>query len=63
MRVHDHIQFRVDSRVAGRLVLTDDGREIWSQRLRSRPERRILVPIDALPAVRSGRYIFGWDAR
>lgn len=63
LRVHDHIQFRVDSRVAGRLVLTDDGREIWSQRLRSRPERRILVPIDALPAVRSGRYTFGWDAR
>ena len=63
MRVHDHLQFRVDSRVAGRLVLTDDGREIWSQRLRSRPERRILVPIDALPVVRSGRYTFGWDAR
>ncbi|WP_449220043.1 NAD(P)/FAD-dependent oxidoreductase [Tistrella mobilis] len=63
LRVHDHIQFRVDSPVAGRLVLTDDGREIWSRRLRSRPERRILVPIDALPAVRSGCYTFDWDAR
>lgn len=47
----DHLQLRLDRDVDGRLVVADGARTLWSSRIRSRPERRILVPIGALAAV------------
>jgi thioredoxin reductase len=42
------LQLRVTHPVTGTLSLCHDGRELWRQRLRALPERRILVPLDAL---------------
>jgi thioredoxin reductase len=41
-------QLRVARPVAGTLSLRHEGRELWRQRLRALPERRIVVPLDAL---------------
>lgn len=43
-------QLRVTRRVRGRLALRLDGQEVWSQRQRWLPERRILVPMPAAAA-------------
>lgn len=42
-------QLRVKRKVQGRLVMTSDGREIWSRAIRALPERRIIVPHDIVP--------------
>jgi len=42
------LQLRVSRPVAGTLSLRHDGRELWRQRLRVLPERRVVVPLDAL---------------
>lgn len=39
------IQLRLTRRINGHLVVECDGRPIWSARLKSGPERRILVPL------------------
>jgi thioredoxin reductase len=44
------IQLRLDRPVRGELRVEADGRPVWSRRLSSGPERRILVPLKALPA-------------
>lgn len=42
------LQLRVSRPVAGTLSLRHDGRELWRQRLRALPERRVVVPLDVL---------------
>jgi thioredoxin reductase len=42
------IQLRLDRPVRGELRAECDGQALWSRRLSSGPERRILVPLDAL---------------
>lgn len=41
----DRLQVHVSERVRGRLSLYAGGRRIWSRRISSAPERRILIPI------------------
>jgi thioredoxin reductase len=41
----DRLQVHVTERVRGRLSLHDGGKRIWSRRISSAPERRILIPI------------------
>lgn len=60
---HDHLQFRVDRPVTGRLVLVHDGDEILSRRITARPERRILVALDDLPAGLAGGIEARWEDR
>ncbi len=43
------LQLRVTRPVKGRLILTVDGAEIWSKALSALPERRIMLPVSALP--------------
>lgn len=40
-----HLQLRLCRPVRGRLVVREAGSTLWQQTLRSRPERRILVPL------------------
>jgi thioredoxin reductase len=49
-RAFEAIQLRLDRPVRGELRVECDGRPVWSRRLTSGPERRILVPLKALPA-------------
>ena len=42
------LQLRVARPVAGTLSLRHDGLELWRQRLRALPERRVVVPLDVL---------------
>jgi hypothetical protein len=42
------IQLRLDRPVRGKLRALCDGQALWSRRLSSGPERRILIPLDAL---------------
>jgi NADPH-dependent 2,4-dienoyl-CoA reductase/sulfur reductase-like enzyme len=42
------IQLRLDRPVRGELRAQCDGQALWSRRLSSGPERRILIPLDAL---------------
>lgn len=42
------IQLRLDRPVRGELRAQCDGQQLWSRRLSSGPERRILIPLDAL---------------
>ncbi len=44
-RALDHLQLRVNQPVKGRLSMRVNGREVASRRIRSRPERRILLPM------------------
>ncbi|AMY69313.1 hypothetical protein [Frigidibacter mobilis] len=48
------MQLRVTRPVSGRLVVTRDGAEVWSGRINARPERRLTVPIAALPVGETG---------
>lgn len=48
------IQMRVTERVKGTLTLRSKNRPIWQQRLNSRPERRIFVPIGKIISQYSG---------
>ncbi len=41
----DRLQLRVNRPVQGRLAVRVEGREVWSRRIHSRPERRIVVPM------------------
>ncbi|MDP3340027.1 NAD(P)/FAD-dependent oxidoreductase [Frigidibacter sp.] len=50
----DILQLRVTRPVAGRLVVTRAGAEIWSGQIRALPERRLTVPIAALPVGETG---------
>lgn len=50
----EHAQIRVSHPVRGRLVMSSNGRAIWSRRLSALPERRILVPLAALAGVAAG---------
>lgn len=50
----DLMQLRVTRPVRGRLVVTRDGAEVWSGRINARPERRLTVPIAALPVGETG---------
>lgn len=43
-----NLQMRVSCATRGRLLITADGRELWSRNTSALPERRILVPIAAL---------------
>jgi thioredoxin reductase len=45
----EHLQLRVTDSVRGRLVVTANGQRIWQRRQQALPERRILIPIAALP--------------
>jgi len=45
----DRLQLRVNRPVRGRLVLRIGDKEVVSRRIDSRPERRILLPMPALP--------------
>ena len=42
------VQVRLGDRMEGRLIARQGSREIWSRRLRSGPERRVLIPVAAL---------------
>lgn len=48
------LQFRVTRPVSGRLVLAREGEEIWSGSVTARPERRLTLPIAALPLGEAG---------
>jgi len=50
----DLLQLRVTQPVKGRLVVTRDGAELWSGQIDTRPERRLTVPIAALPVGETG---------
>jgi FAD dependent oxidoreductase len=47
------IQLRLSKPVSGRLVVRADGRALWSRRIHSRQERRILIPLAALDVPKS----------
>lgn len=57
----DVLQLRVTRPVVGRLVVTRGGEEIWSGRIRTRPERRLTLPIAALPVGESGTLVLRID--
>jgi NADPH-dependent 2,4-dienoyl-CoA reductase/sulfur reductase-like enzyme len=42
------LQLRVDRPVAGRLTIDGGGQRLWQRRLKTRPERRILIPLQEL---------------
>jgi thioredoxin reductase len=42
------LQLRVDRAVSGTLTVTADGQRLWQRRLETRPERRILIPLQSL---------------
>ncbi len=42
------IQIRVRKPVRGRLIASVDGREIWSKRINTLPERRLGIPLSAI---------------
>lgn len=46
----DVIQVRLDDWVKGELVVEREGKVIWRRRLQSGPERRVSIPVRALPA-------------
>ena len=52
-----HAQLRLARSARGRLVVHADGREAWSAAIDSRPERRILAPLDALAPYRGATAI------
>ena len=45
------IQLRAAGPIAGKLTLRQEGRLVWSRRIRTRAERRIEVPAGALRAL------------
>lgn len=47
--ITDYIQLRVSAAVSGDLVVHASGQRIWRQRIAALPERRILIPLGALP--------------
>jgi hypothetical protein len=42
------LQLRVDRDLSGRLTIDAGGQRLWERRLATRPERRILIPLQAL---------------
>ncbi|MGH6881316.1 MAG: pyridine nucleotide-disulfide oxidoreductase, partial [Hypericibacter sp.] len=42
------LQLRVDRPVAGRLTIEAGGQRLWERRIKTRPERRILIPLQTL---------------
>lgn len=52
-----HAQIRLTRAARGMLTLRANGRELWSRRLASLPERRILVPLAPLAGVLPGEDI------
>lgn len=50
-----HIQLRVDRPVRGTLAIGDGRRALWSHRVDTRPERRLLIPVSALGKPAAGR--------
>lgn len=51
----ERLQLRVTRPVRGRLTMSMDGAEVWSKPIRALPERRVLVPVSALPQEGQGR--------
>jgi hypothetical protein len=49
-----HVQLRVTCPVSDTLSLRAGGREIWSRRLRTLPERRILIPLAPIVTAAAG---------
>lgn len=49
------IQIRLDDLLTGELAVEDNGKTVWSRSLASGPERRIAVPLVALPVRPEGR--------
>ncbi|WP_374374345.1 NAD(P)/FAD-dependent oxidoreductase [Dongia sp.] len=47
--ITDYIQLRVSAAVSGDLVVHAGGQRVWRQRISALPERRILIPLSALP--------------
>ncbi len=43
-----NVQVRLNDWIDGELAVEQDGRTIWSRRINSGPERRVLVPVEAL---------------
>lgn len=52
-----HIQLRVDRPVCGTLAISDGQRILWSRRVDTRPERRLLIPVSALGRPAAGKTI------
>jgi NADPH-dependent 2,4-dienoyl-CoA reductase/sulfur reductase-like enzyme len=52
-----HIQLRVDRPVRGTLAISDGQRIVWSRRVDTRPERRLLIPVSALGRPAAGKTI------
>lgn len=52
-----HIQLRVDRPVRGTLVISEGQRILWSRRVDTRPERRLLIPVSALGRPAAGKAI------
>jgi NADPH-dependent 2,4-dienoyl-CoA reductase/sulfur reductase-like enzyme len=48
------LQLRVDAPLAGELRLSGGGRTLWQRRLATRPERRVLVPVDVASLAATG---------
>ena len=52
-----HVQLRVDRPVRGTLTISDGQRILWSRRVDTRPERRLLIPVSALGRPAAGKTI------
>ncbi|MBL8709863.1 MAG: FAD-dependent oxidoreductase [Rhodospirillaceae bacterium] len=55
--IGDHVQLRVARAIAGTLSARANGQVIWQRPIDTLPERRILVPLDALPIPADARSI------
>lgn len=51
---HGGIQLRLRRAARGQLILTCGGRAVWSRRIDSLPERRIILPLDGVPSAPDG---------
>jgi len=59
----DHLQLRVAQTVTGRMTVRQNGARIWSKRISTRPERRILIPLAALAGLAaSGDIMLGIES-
>jgi len=55
------IQLRVPRAIAGTLAATAGSATLWQRRLSTRPERRLLIPLDALhPPDGAGELVIGF---
>ena len=55
------LQLRFAAAARGRLYLRVDGRVVWSRRAHFKPERRLLIPLSALPSAAPASIEVGFE--